>query len=237
MQPLIGYIRVSTAKQGISGLGLEAQLSAIDTFARQSGGEVIRMYREVESGRNNERPQLSAAIAHAKRARAKLVIAKLDRLARNVHFVSGLMETKVDFIALDIPNANPLTIHIMAAMAEAEAMAISARTKAALAAAKARGVLLGSARPGAWSGKEDIRVAALVKARQAEAERRSRARREISAAVQAAMKMTAADATLSVIAAELNRQDHRTVTGRPWTVFSVCRAIKRKSAEKVPESA
>src|SRR5687768_11252995 len=102
---IIGYVRVSTVKQGESGLGLDAQLSAIDLYAKANAGKVLTLYREVESGKNNERPELHKALAHAKRAKARLVIAKLDRLARNVHLVSGLMQSGVDFIACDNLNA------------------------------------------------------------------------------------------------------------------------------------
>src|SRR5688572_31106229 len=154
---LIGYTRVSTQKQGASGLGLEGQLSAIHAYAASASGDVVHVYREVESGRRDDRPQLAKAIAHAKRIRGRLVIAKLDRLARDVHFISGLTKARVDFVACDNPVANKLTVHILAAVAEDEAERISQRTKAALAAAKARGVRLGSARPNHWKGMEDRR--------------------------------------------------------------------------------
>lgn len=144
MAGIVGYVRVSTQRQGKSGLGLEAQLAAIEGFARQQGVEVVAVYQEVESGRVNERPQLAAAIAQARRIKGQLVVAKLDRLARNVSFVSAIMESGVDFVAVDNPFATRLTLHILAAVAEHEAAMISARTKAALTAAKARGVKLGS---------------------------------------------------------------------------------------------
>src|SRR5437588_663825 len=101
---LIGYVRVSTQKQGESGLGLEAQQAAIDLYAKANGGTFVAAYREVESGTDSGRPELAKAVAHAKRIKGRLVIAKLDRLARNVHLVSGLMESGVDFIACDQPN-------------------------------------------------------------------------------------------------------------------------------------
>ncbi|TFZ57737.1 recombinase family protein [Methylorubrum sp. Q1] len=138
----VSYLRVSTQKQGQLGLGLEAQRAAVAAHVRQ--GEILAEYVEVVSGRKDHRPELAQAMAHAKRLKAVLVIAKLDRLARDVHFVSGLMKSKVEFVACDLPAANKLTIHIMAAFAEHEAEMISARTKAALAAAKARGVKLGT---------------------------------------------------------------------------------------------
>ena len=141
---IVTYTRVSTRRQGESGLGLEAQEAAIQNYTLENSAEVIGGFVEVESGKKSNRPELAKAIALAKRTKSKLVVAKLDRLARNVHFISGLLESKVDFVALDFPEANTFTLHIMAALAEQEARLISERTKAALAAAKRRGVVLGS---------------------------------------------------------------------------------------------
>lgn len=141
---LIGYVRVSTDRQGRSGLGLEAQRAAIAAYASQAGAEIVRVYEEVESGRISNRPQLTAALAHAKRSKGTLVIAKLDRLARNVAVVSTIMDSGAEFIACDNPYATRLTLHILAAVAEHEGRMISERTRGALAAAKARGVALGS---------------------------------------------------------------------------------------------
>src|SRR5437764_2513710 len=141
----IAYYRVSTDRQGRSGLGLDAQREAVLRHLADHAGELIGEFCEVESGRRSDRPQLAAAIAAAKKARATLIIAKLDRLARNVHFVSGLMESGVDFVAADMPHANKTMIQIHAVMSEWERDAISKRTKDALAAAKARGVNLGKA--------------------------------------------------------------------------------------------
>ena len=144
---LIAYYRVSTARQGVSGLGLEGQVAAVEEYARATGGALLRAYTEVESGKRNDRPELARALADCNDQSAVLVIAKLDRLARNVYFLSGLMEAGVEFVCCDMPSANRLTLHILAAVAEDEARRISERTKAALAAYKARGGLLGSARP------------------------------------------------------------------------------------------
>lgn len=138
----VAYYRVSTQKQGQSGLGLEAQRMAVKSSLR-ADDELIAEYTEVESGRLHERPQLDLAMRHAKRAKAKLIIAKLDRLSRNVRFLAQLMEEGVPLAFCDMPDANEFTIHIMAAVAQNEAKQISQRTKDALAAAKARGVKLG----------------------------------------------------------------------------------------------
>ncbi len=139
----VAYYRVSTDRQGRSGLGLDAQREVVLRHLASHAGKLIGEFCEVESGRRSDRPQLAAAIAAAKKAKATLIIAKLDRLARNVHFISGLMESGVDFVAADNPHANKLMVHMLAAFAEHEREQISQRTKDALTAAKARGIKLG----------------------------------------------------------------------------------------------
>jgi DNA invertase Pin-like site-specific DNA recombinase len=139
----VSYLRVSTDKQGASGLGLEAQRKAVADYLNGGKWTLAAEFVEIESGKRSDRPQLAAALAACKKLKAKLVVAKLDRLARNVLFISKLMESGVEFVAADMPFANKLTIHILAAVAEHEREAISTRTKDALAAAKARGVKLG----------------------------------------------------------------------------------------------
>jgi DNA invertase Pin-like site-specific DNA recombinase len=223
---LISYRRVSTTGQGISALGLDAQSSSIDAYAARTGGKVVKAYTEVESGKNNARPQLAAAIAHAKRIKGTLVIARLDRLARNVHFVSGLLESKVDFVACDMPAANKLTIHILAAVAEAEADRISANTVAALAQAKARGTKLGSARPGAWAGREHIRVAGLVKGRNIAIAKAKAATAATIAEVQPiAKRLRDGGKTLDEITVALNEQGYSTARGKAWIPMSVSRLL------------
>jgi len=144
----VTYYRVSTQRQGKSGLGLEAQRKTIEDFLNGGNHEVVEEFIEVESGKGSNalamRPILKEAIECAKKNKAKLLIAKLDRLARNVHFVSSLMESKVDFVVADMPEANALTIHLLSAVAEYERELISKRTTEALAAAKRRGVKLGN---------------------------------------------------------------------------------------------
>src|ERR671917_553313 len=142
----VAYYRVSTGKQGRSGLGLDAQRAAVARHAAGAGGTVTAAFEEVESGRRGDRPQLGLALAECRLRRAVLLIAKLDRLARDAHFLLGLEKAGVEFVAADMPHANRLTVGIMALVAEEEARATSARTKAALAAAKARGVRLGNPR-------------------------------------------------------------------------------------------
>lgn len=147
MAGFVAYYRVSTDRQGQSRLGLDAQASAVASFVIGRGGDLLAAFTEVESGRKVERPQLAAALDACRRHKATLVIAKLDRLARNVAFIARLMEAGVDFVAVDNPHATKLLIHLLAAFAEHERDQISARTKAALSAAKARGAKLGSPRP------------------------------------------------------------------------------------------
>lgn len=147
----VTYFRVSTARQGASGLGLDAQRQTVAQYLSGSARTVLAEFVEVETGKGSnaleKRPELRRALELCRKSGATLLIAKLDRLARNVHFVSGLMESKVKFVACDLPEANQLTIHIMAAFAEHEARRISERTRDALAAAKARGVVLGATGP------------------------------------------------------------------------------------------
>lgn len=145
-EKFVAYYRVSTQEQGRSGLGLDAQQEAVRRWLDGAGRTLVAEYTDIESGTHDARPQLAKAIAHAKNAKAKLLIAKLDRLSRKVSFVANLMDSRVSFVAVDNPSANDLTIHILAAVAQAERKAISERTSAALKAAKARGTVLGNPR-------------------------------------------------------------------------------------------
>ena len=140
----VNYYRVSTAKQGKSGLGLEAQRAAIEAFCSSRGCQPVAEFTEQESGKRDDRPELAKALHRAKVTGATLVIAKLDRLSRNVAFLAQLQDAGVKFVAADMPDANELTVQIMAVMAQAERKAISKRTKEALVAAKARGTKLGN---------------------------------------------------------------------------------------------
>lgn len=206
----IAYYRVSTAQQGKSGLGLEAQKAAVQAFLNGGKWEVLGEFTEVESGKRTNRPQLQAALAMCKKQKATLVIAKLDRLARNLHFISGLMEAKIDFVAADMPSANRMTVQIMAVFAEEEARAISARTKAALASAKARGVKLGS--NGAVLGAEN----------HAKAMETADSLRPVVAELNAAGIKTPA-----AIAEALNARSIPTPRGKQWHRTSVIRLLSR----------
>jgi DNA invertase Pin-like site-specific DNA recombinase len=223
---LISYFRVSTRKQERSGLGLEGQKAAVASFAGSNGVRVLAEYTEVETGKRADRPELAKAIAQAKRCRATLVVAKLDRLARNVAFTSALMESGVDFVACDNPHANRLTIHILAAVAEDEARRISERTKAALEAAKRRGVKLGAARPECRNLTDKDRrkgteaAAAVVKQ---QADDAYTDLREFFAALRPAF-------SYQQIADILNMRGERTRRGKPWTDVAVLRACRRLEA-------
>jgi DNA invertase Pin-like site-specific DNA recombinase len=148
-QQIVSYIRVSTARQGKSGLGLDAQRTALARFAESEGLEVVAEFVEVETGKGSDaldrRPQLAAALAEARKRKCAVVVAKLDRLSRDVHFISGLMAHKVPFIVAEFgSDADPFMLHLYAALAEKERSLISQRTRDALKAAKARGVVLGN---------------------------------------------------------------------------------------------
>jgi DNA invertase Pin-like site-specific DNA recombinase len=233
MAGIVAYFRVSTKKQGESGLGLEGQQAAVEAHATQAGAPIIARYTEVETGKRADRPELVRALAHARRARAALVVAKLDRLARNARFLLAIVESGADVVFCDFPAIPPgptgkFILTQMAAVAELEAGLISQRTKAALAAARARGALLGSARPGHWEGREEARLAGLAKARVAAAE----AMRENAAAAYADLAPTVAELrgkgfSLQDIADELNAQGHTTRRGKPWNPVQVGRVLER----------
>ena len=208
--------------------GLEGQQSAVQDYVRRVGSEMVTSYTEVESGKRNDRVELAKAIAHAKRSKATLVVAKLDRLARNVAFTSALMEAGIEFVACDQPHANKLTIHILAAVAEHEAEAISQRTKSALAAAKARGVKLGSARDGHWEGREDRRRAGAAAGAEAAAEVNRRSADEAYVdLIDDLQVMRNEGLSLRTIAGRLNEQGHTTRRGKPWNPMQVRNVLKR----------
>jgi DNA invertase Pin-like site-specific DNA recombinase len=223
---LIAYYRVSTKRQGESGLGLEGQTAAVAAYAAQVGGSIVAAYREVESGKNNARPELAKALAHAKRIKGRLVIAKLDRLARNVAFVANLMESGAEFVACDNPHANRLTIHILAAVAEDEARRISERTKAALAAAKARGMRLGTHRPGHYTGTAEQHRKAAVVAREAAAAAYTAAAEPLYGEVRPLVyQLKSEGKSLREMAAWLNANGYTTLRGAAWNPMQVSRIL------------
>jgi DNA invertase Pin-like site-specific DNA recombinase len=225
---IIAYLRVSTKKQGASGLGLEGQRAAVEAYGRQTGAQIIAEYVEVESGKLADRPELAKALAHVRRNKAVLIVAKLDRLARNVAFTSAIMRAGVDFICCDNPNANKLTIHILAAVAEDEAERISARTKAALAVARRKGIKLGSARPGHWKGREDRRLVGARNGAKASGAVSTKAATEAYQDLRPTVaELRERGLSLRAIAKELNEQGHTTRRGRVWNPVQVARLVDR----------
>jgi DNA invertase Pin-like site-specific DNA recombinase len=217
----IAYYRVSTAKQGISGLGLEAQRTAVLDYLNGGRWTLVDEFKEVESGKHSNRPALAKALAACRVHGATLIIAKLDRLARNVAFISTLMEAGVEFTAVDFPQANRLTVHILAAVAEHEAMMISQRTKAALAAAKKRGVVLGGDRAGIIASQSAKGVKASVKVRREQARRRAADLLPIIDAIRAEGITSALQ-----IAAALNERGIHAPRGGEWQAVQVQRVLK-----------
>src|SRR5258708_5815510 len=213
MKTAIAYTRVSTAQQGKSGLGLEAQQAALARFAEAEGYSLIQTFTEVETGKGSDaldrRPQLAAALKAARKHKAPIIVAKLDRLSRDVHFISGLMTHRTPFIVAELgADADPFMLHLYAALAEKERAMISRRTKEALAAKKAQGVKLGGLNAGSIKNRD-------------EAKERAEALRPIFAELEG---MSARK-----IAAALNERNVPTSTGVPWHVMTVIR-VKRRLA-------
>ena len=211
MKTAVAYTRVSTAQQGKSGLGLEAQAAALARFAEAEGYHLIETFEEIETGKGSDaldrRPQLTAALALASKYQAPIIVAKLDRLSRDVHFISGLMSHKTPFIVAELgADADPFMLHLYAALAEKERRLISERTKAALAAKKAQGVRLGGLNTG------------VIKARD-EARERAEVLRPLFAEL--------AGKSARAIAAELNERKVPTPSGGPWHAMTVIRVQRR----------
>ena len=213
----VAYYRVSTARQGRSGLGLEAQQAAVKAYLKAGAWDLLEEFTEVESGKNNDRPALAKALTLCSLTNARLVIAKLDRLSRDAHFLLGLEKAGVDFIAVDMPNANRLTVRLMAVIAQEEREMISARTKAALGAAKARGVLLGG-----WKGGPVVDGRLGVMAVQQQADRYAA---EVGPVVAGLREQ---GMSLRLVAAELASRGVRTARGGAWTAAAVRAVLLRK---------
>jgi len=211
----IAYYRVSTTAQGVSGLGLEAQRKAVRDF---NGGDLIEEFTEVESGKRNDRPQLEAALAACRKHKATLLVAKLDRLSRNASFLLKLRDSKVDFKAVDMPEADRFTVGIMALVAEREAETTSKRTREALAAAKARGVKLGN--PHQQSREEAGRLGRDVVMAQA-----NKFAENVLPIIDAIR--TSGIKTLQGIADSLNARGIQTRRGGDWHPMTVRNILKR----------
>lgn len=219
---IVAYLRVSTSRQGLSGLGLDAQWSAIQTYASSSAGTVIERFTEVESGKANNRPELMKALRLAKLTGAVLVIAKLDRLSRNAAFLLTLRDSGVRFVAADMPDANDLTVGIMALVAEQERQAISRRTKEALKIAKERGTVLGNPNGAAALRRANKGNTAGIQSIKAAADHRAEQLREVVDAL-----VTEGHTTLGAIAEQLNQRGMLTPRGRTWHRSSVRNLLQR----------
>ncbi len=221
----VAYHRVSTDKQGRSGLGLEAQRRAVEDHLSGGRGELVADYVEVESGKRDDRPELMKALHRCKVTGATLVIAKLDRLSRNVAFISNLMDSGVDFVAVDFPQANRLTVHILAAVAEHEREMISQRTKAALAVAKARGVRLGN--PNGAAHLRGRGNGEAVEALRAGADAFAEEMRPVLEDVRAE-----GHTSYRAMARELDRRGILTARGGRWHPATVRNLVRRQRAER-----
>jgi DNA invertase Pin-like site-specific DNA recombinase len=219
----VSYLRVSTARQGRSGLGEEAQRQAVRGYLDGGRWRLLGEYVEVESGKNDDRPQLAAALHRAKVTGATLIVAKLDRLSRNLAFLANLQKSGVHFLAADMPEANELTIHVMAALAQHERRMISERTRQALAAAKRRGVKLGNpdgAAPLRRAGKVNRHAVAALKIQATE-----RAR-DVLVVIEYIRGEGVK--TLQGIADELNAREIRTARGGQWYPTTVRNILQRQ---------
>ena len=218
MRDAVGYIRVSTAKQGRSGLGLEAQQAALAKFAEAEGFRFLHTFQENESGADDDRPALNAAINRARKAKAPIIVAKLDRLSRDVHYVSGLMKHRVPFIVAELGiDTDPFMLHLFAALAEKERAMISRRTKDALAAAKARGVRLGNPNLAATTAEAAAARAAAADAFAAKV-------RPIIREIQ-----NSGVTSLRGVARALTARGIRTVRGGDWTAVQVSDILRREN--------
>jgi DNA invertase Pin-like site-specific DNA recombinase len=212
----VAYYRVSTQRQGRSGLGLAAQKETVLNYLNGGSWQLVAEFTEVESGKRSDRPEFAKALAACRLHRATLVIAKLDRLSRNVHFVSSLMEAGVEFVAVDFPQANKLTIHIIAAVAEHEAAMISERTKAALARSKKK---LGGYRGVSPSAKHRAKA---IAARNERADARAA---DLADTIKTLQESGAK--TLRAIAAGLNQRGIPTARDGKWSATQVARVLDR----------
>lgn len=225
MCKVVAYYRVSTDAQGRSGLGLEAQRDAVANLCRARGWTIAAEFTEVESGKRDDRPELGKALHRAKVTGGTLVVAKLDRLSRNVAFLAALQDSGARFLAADMPEANELTVHIMAAVAQAERKMIGQRTRDALAAVKAQGRRLGNP-----NGAAALRRAGRGNAAACGAVRAGAAERAADLAPIIADIRAAGALSLPAIARELNDRGIVTARGGKWHPSSVKNILARLSA-------
>jgi DNA invertase Pin-like site-specific DNA recombinase len=219
----VSYLRVSTDQQGRSGLGLEGQRKAVADYLNGGRWKLVTEFVEVESGRKSDRPELTKALSACRLHGAMLVVAKLDRLARNAHFLLGLRDAGVEFVACDMPSANRLTVGIMAMVAEEEARMISDRTKSALAAAKARGTRLGRAgRRNLTTGARKIGASRSARRRIGNADQRAIDLRPTIESLRENGKWSLAE-----IAVELNALRIPAPRGGAWQPTQVARILRR----------
>jgi DNA invertase Pin-like site-specific DNA recombinase len=202
----------------------------VEAHAREISLKIEGEYVEIETGKRKDRPELAKAVAHAKRTKATLVVAKLDRLSRNAGFLLALRDSGLPLVFCDMPGANELTVGIMAVVAEEERKMISRRTTDALQAAKKRGIKLGSARPNHWKGREDRRVAgAKAGGQAASVVHTQNADESYADLVPVIQDMRAEEHSLQAIADELNNRGHTTRRGKPWNRVQVSRVLERAS--------
>lgn len=225
---MVAYLRVSTTGQGRSGLGLEAQRAAVERHAANRNGEVVEWFTEIESGKVNTREKLAEALDLSRLTGATLVIAKLDRLSRNAAFLLALRESGVRFVAADMPDANELTVGIMALVAQQEREAISSRTKEALAAAKRRGVKLGNPNGSACLAPHQEKR--IETRRQAGVEAANTRARDLAKTLDALAR--AGVTTYSGIAAALNARGVLTPRRKTWHPTSVSNVMARLAASR-----
>ena len=225
MSKIIGYRRVSTTKQEKSGLGLEAQTKIISDYAAKTSSQLLKCYLDIDSGKINDRTELTKALAHAKATRAILVVGVLDRISRNSLFINQLLESGVDFVDASSPNDTPFITRIKAALAQEEREKISQRTKLALAAAKARGVLLGGRRHNAR--KDHLSAAGRIGGAKSAVVRRQRAIDTYGFLVPQIKQLRTDNHTFEQIANHLNQSDYRTTRGGKFTPMAVLRILKQ----------
>lgn len=220
---IVGYVRVSTARQKKRGWGLKSQIAELKQYARRHHARILRIYQEQESGDNAERPQLALAVAHARRSKARLVVAKLDRLVRSSGLLHELEKSGVQFVCCDYPHANKLTVHILAAVAEHELDLIRKRTKAGLRTARRSGQLLGAANPKC----RNLTETAARRGRRLGAATIRQQAVEAYASLLPQIQEWRGTMTLQAIADRLNDSGETTQTGGEWSPTAVHRVLQR----------